>query len=145
MKYSNEIEINLPRKKVIELFDNPDNMAKWQEGFVSFEPLSGKPGKEGSTAKLKYKMGKREVEMVETITKRNLPDEFHGTYEAKNVYNEVNNIFIDQGDSTKWVSDNVFQFSGFMKLFAFFMPGAFKKQSLKYMKDFKSFAENDGA
>ena len=70
MKYSNEIEINLPRKKVVELFDNPDNMPKWQEGFVSFEPISGKPGEEGSKATLKYKMGKREVEMVETITKR---------------------------------------------------------------------------
>lgn len=143
MKYSNEIEINLPRKKVIELFDNTDNMAKWQEGFVSFVPINGKPGEEGSTAELKYKMGKREVEMIETIIKRNFPDEFHCTYEAKSVYNEVGNIFIDEGDSTRWVSDNVFQFSGFMKLFAFFMPGAFKKQSFKYMKDFKTFAEKE--
>ena len=143
MKYSNEIEINLPRKKVIELFDNPDNLPKWQEGFVSFEPISGKPGEEGAKAKLKYKMGKREVEMIETITKRNFPDEFHGTYEAKNVYNEVNNFFIAQKNSTNWISENIFKFTGFMKLFAFFMPGVFKKQSLKYMKDFKEFAEKE--
>ena len=141
MKYSNEIEINLPREKVIELFENTDNMAKWQDGFVSFEPINGKPGEEGSTAKLKYKMGKREVEMIETITKRDFPDEFHATYVAKNVYNEVNNYFIDKGETTKWITDNVFRFNGFMKLFAFFMPGAFKKQSLKYMNDFKEFAE----
>jgi len=143
MKYSSEIEINLTRKKVIELFDNPDNMPKWQEGFVSFEPISGEPGEEGATAKLKYKMGKREVEMIETITKRNLPEEFNGTYEAKNVYNVVNNVFVDQGENTTWISDNEFQFSGYMKLIAFFMPGAFKKQSMKSMKDFKIFAEKE--
>jgi len=143
MKYSNEIEINLQREKVIELFDNPDNMAKWQEGFISFEPINGQPGSEGAKTKLKYKMGKREVEMIETITKRNFPEEFHGTYEAKNVYNVVNNYFVDQGETTKWISDNEFRFSGFMKLIAFFMPGAFKKQSLKSMKDFKIFAEKE--
>ena len=144
MKYANEIEIKLPRQKVIELFDNPDNMPKWQEGFVSFEPQSGKPGEEGSTAKLNYKMGKREVEMIETITKRNLPDEFNGTYEAKGVFNIVNNSFIVlDKNKTKWVSENEFQFKGFMKIIAFLMPGAFKKQSFKYMKDFKKFAESE--
>lgn len=142
MKYSNEIEINLPRKTVVDLFDNPDNMPKWQEGFISFEPISGEPGKKGSKSKLKYKMGKREIEMVETITKNALPDEFNGTYEAKNVFNIISNKFIDQGNTTKWIAENEFQFSGFMKLMGLFMPGAFKKQSLKYMKDFKKFAES---
>lgn len=145
MKYANEIEIKLPRQRVIELFDNPDNMSKWQEGFVSFETLNGEPGQEGAKAKLKYKMGKREVEMIETITKRNLPDEFNGTYEAKNVFNIVSNKFIDLGNSTKWLSENKFRFNGFMRIIALFMPGAFEKQSLKYMKDFKKFAENEGA
>ena len=37
--------------------------------------------------------------------------------------------------------ENEFQFKGFMKLIGFFMPGAFEKQSFKYMKDFKAFAE----
>ena len=98
MKYTLEINIDLPRQKVIELFDDPDNMAKWQPGFVSFEHLHGKPGEEGASAKLKYKMGKREVEMIETITKRNLPDEFNGTYEAKGVFNIIRNRFIDNGN-----------------------------------------------
>ena len=141
MKYTTEIEIKLPRKRVIELFDDPDNLSKWQEGFVSFEPISGKAGEEGSRAKLKYKMGKREIEMIETITRRELPDIFNGTYEAKGVFNIIENQFVDNGDKTTWVSVNEFQFKGFMKLFAIFMPGAFKKQTLKYMQDFKKFAE----
>jgi len=41
------------------------------------------------------------------------------------------------------VSESEFEFAGFgMKLIGFLMPGAFKKQSLKYLTDFKDFAEN---
>ena len=142
MKYTTEIEINQPVNKVVELFDNPDNMKEWMEGLQSFETISGTPGEEGAKAKLKYKMGKREIEMIETITKRNLPDEFTGTYEAKGVFNIVKNRFIPIGDNkTKYVTEQEFQFSGFMKMMGMFMPGAFKKQSLKYMNAFKEFAE----
>jgi hypothetical protein len=89
MKYTTEVEINQPVQKVVELFDNPDNMKEWMEGLQSFETISGTPGHEGSKAKFIYKMGKREIEMIETITKRNLPKEFTGTYEAKGVFNTV--------------------------------------------------------
>lgn len=44
MKYELEITINLPRERVIELFDNPDNLKKWQEGLQSFSHRSGTPG-----------------------------------------------------------------------------------------------------
>lgn len=143
MKYTSEIEINQPIDKVIELFDNPDNMRKWMEGLQSFEHLSGKQGEVGAKSKLKFKMGKREIEMIETITVRNLPQEFSGTYEAKGVYNIVKNSFIKLSDSkTKYITENEFQFSGFMKIIAFLMPSAFKKQSYKYLLDFKNFAES---
>ena len=71
MKYTLSTTINLPRSKVIELFDNPDNMSKWQPELQSFEHISGEPGEPGAKSRLKYKMGKREVEMIETITARN--------------------------------------------------------------------------
>ena len=145
MKYSNEIEINLPLNKVIELFENPDNMKHWQPGLQSFEHISGTPGQVGAKSRLKYKMGKREIEMIETITKQNLPDEFAATYEAKGVYNLLFNKFIPVSENkTKWVSETEFKFSGFMKLIGFLMPGTFKKQSQKYLDDFKTFAEKQG-
>jgi hypothetical protein len=145
MKYSNEVEINLPIQRVIELFDNPDNLAKWQPGFISMEHLSGTPGQPGAKSKLKYKMGKREIEMIETITLRNLPEAFHGTYEAKGVYNIQQNYFTSiETNKTKWVSESEFKFSGFMKLIGWLMPGAFKKQSQQYLDRFKVFAEKEG-
>jgi uncharacterized membrane protein len=143
MKYSSEIEINRPIDRVIELFDNPDNMGKWMEGLQSFEPISGTPGQPDAKSRLKFKMGKREIEMIETITSRNLPDEFSGTYEAKGVYNIIKNRFVKLSDTkTKYITENEFRFNGFMKLIAFLMPGAFKKQSDKYLTDFKTFVES---
>lgn len=143
MKYTAEIEINKPIDTVIELFDNPDNMGKWMEGLQSFEHLSGTPGEPGAKSRLKFKMGKREIEMIETVTVRNLPDEFSGTYEAAGVFNIVKNKFEKITENkTKYFTENEFQFKGFMKIMAWIMPGAFKKQSMKYLKSFKQFAEN---
>jgi carbon monoxide dehydrogenase subunit G len=143
MKYNVEVIINLPREKVIELFDNPDNLKKWQPGLISFETIEGKPSEVGSIAKLKYKMGKKEIEMVETIILNNLPYEFSGTYETKGVFNIVKNYFIEiDQNSTRYLTEQEFQFKGYMKIIGFLMPGAFKKESMKYLNQFKTFAEN---
>ena len=145
MKYTNQIEIDLPRQRMIELFDNPENMKQWQPGLQSYEFISGKPGEEGSKMRLKYKMNNRDLEMIETIIKRDLPDEFSGTYEAKGVYNIVKNRFVSLGPNrTKWISETEFRFSGFMKILGFLFPGMFKKQSQKFMEMFKEFAEKQG-
>ena len=144
MKYSNEVIINLPLNRVIELFDSEENLFNWQPELISFEHVSGEKGEVGAKSKLRYKMGKREVEMIETITVKDLPKEFSGTYEAKGVWNEVKNYFevIDE-NTTRWHSDCHFEFSGFMKIMAFIMPGMFKKQSQKYLDQFKTFAEGE--
>ena len=143
MKYTTEIEIEKPIDRVIELFDNPDNLKKWMEGLQSFEHISGTPGEPGAKSRLFFKMGKREVEMIETLSVRNLPDEFSATYEAKGVFNIAKNKFVKLSETrTRYVSENEFQFKGFMKLFAFLIPGAFKKQSFKYLQHFKDFVES---
>ena len=145
MKYTNETVINLPVKRVIELFDNPGNLKKWMPGLLKFEPLNGTPGQPGAKSRLKFKMKNREVEMIETVTVRKLPEEFSGTYETKGIFNVVRNKFIPvDKNTTKYVSENEFQFSGMMKLFGLLMPGAFKKQSQEYLDLFKAFAEKEG-
>ncbi|GLU45606.1 hypothetical protein Musp01_32300 [Muricauda sp. NBRC 101325] len=122
---------------------NTENFKHWQRGLISYEMLSKNPGKEGAQLKLVYKMGNREITMVETIFKSNLPHEMHSSYDTKGVQNIQKNFFKDEDGKTRWVSESEFQFSGLgMKLMGFLMPGAFKKQSLKYMEDFKAFAED---
>lgn len=144
MKYSTEIIINLPRAEIIKKLDNPENMKHWQRGLVNYELLSGTIGQEGARMSLNYKLGKREMSLIETIIKRNFPEEFHTTYDTKGVHNIQKNYFkeVDE-NTTKWISESEFLFSGFMmKIMGFLMPSALKKQSRKYAEDFKAFAEN---
>ncbi len=144
MKYTCEIEINRPIEKVIALFDNPDNLKKWMEGLEHFEHLSGEMGQPGAKSRLKFKMGKREMEMIETITVRNLPEEFSGTYQMNGGFNIVKNKFsVVSENKTKYSTESEFQFKNIaMKLLSLLMPGLFKKQSMKYLESFKKFVES---
>ena len=142
MKYTSEIVVNLPRDRVIELFDDPDNLKEWQPGLQSFEHVSGEQGQPGAKSRLVFNEGGRRIEMIETISRRDLPEEFSGTYETKGAKNWITNRFFEDGpDRTRWVAANEFQFSGFMRVMAVFMRGAFPRQSLEFMELFKKFAE----
>lgn len=146
MMYTVEIEIDLPRDRVVELFDDPENLFKWQRKLLRFEHISGEPGQPGAKSALYYpspSRNKAEMRLVETIIDRDLPTRFDATYETRGVHNVVRNRFLElEGGRTKWESENEFRFSGLMKLVGFFMRSAFPKQSLKYMQDFRNFAEN---
>ena len=143
MKYTIETTIDLPRNEVIRKMDNVDNLKHWQRGLVGVEHISGTPGQTGAKMKLKYKFGKREMELIETITLSKFPEEFHATYDTKGMHNIQQNYFEETKDGkTIWRSVSEFEASSFMlKVMMFLMPGAFKKQSRKYMDDFTAFAE----
>ena len=144
MKYTTQIIINLPRKRVIELFDSMDNMYKWQPGLKNHEFVEGAPGEAGSKTRLVYDSRKGELAMLETIIKKNLPEEFHATYEARGVYNEMVNYFSEEGpDKTIWKTYSVFKFRGVMAIMARFMSLAFKKQTMVSMEQFKQFCEKE--
>ena len=143
MKYTCSIDIDKPVDELIELFDNPDNLSKWQPGLISYEHMSGTPGEPGSKARLHYKMNKRDVEMIETVISRS-HGEFTATYETNGVTNISKNSFEPINEHrTRLISEQEFKFSGFMKLMGWFMPGAFRKESEKYLHRFKEYAEND--
>ncbi len=144
MKFTCSVEIDQPIKRVIQLFDNPANMKEWQDGFVSMELLSGVRGKVGAKSRLLYKSGKHVVELIETIQVKNLPQEKTALYEHKHMVNIMSNYFTALGtDKTKWeVVIEYTKFIGFFpKLMALLMPGVFKKQTQKWLDQFKKFAE----
>jgi hypothetical protein len=142
MKYTIEIEIEQPRDVVSELIGDLETRKTWQPDLLEIEPLEGEPGREGSTALLKYRMGKAVLEMKETVEENRLPDRFSCTYQADKVWNRVENHFEDAANGgTLWRFTSEFRFSGFMKFMAMILPGMFRKQSLKYMTQFKDFAE----
>ena len=52
MKYKVEVIINIPRDKMLELFQDMKFMKKWQEGFESLTHLEGTPGEVGAISLL---------------------------------------------------------------------------------------------
>lgn len=146
MRYQLELDIDAPRQCVIDQFLEADNFLKWQPDIISLEPLSGEPRAIGSTTKQIYRMGKGELEMIETIVEPNPPFEFSATYEAGSVWNLVENQFVEAGESkTKWILESDFRSRGIMGLLAFVMPGMFKKQTMRHMNLFKDFVEAESA
>ena len=142
MKFKVTVNIERSRDQVIELFDSTENLKVWQPTLLSFEHVSGTPGQVGAKSVLTYKTGKRKTELVETITERDLPDRFSAIYEAKGIWNEINNAFTQtESGHTHWEMDCDFKCTGFMKLWMTLFPGMFKRQALKDMNRFKAFAE----
>lgn len=144
MKYTTEIKVDVPLNEFIKKIDNSDNLKHWQRGLVSVEHISGDPGRLGAKMKLNFKFGNRKMEIIETITKRNLPFQFHCNYKTKTMRNVQENYYEKTSDGlTKWTSKSEYiPLNLSMRLMLFFMPNTFKKQSQKYMQDFKNFAEN---
>ena len=143
MKYQTEIEIKIPRDQLVALYADRENYRHWQPSLVKIEQIKGDGFETGSQARLTVKMGKREMEMVETISRNELPERIDQVYETPGVYNKNENVFIAvDASKTRWVQENLFEFEKFpLKLMATFTPGMFKKQSQKYMADFKTYAE----
>jgi len=145
MRYSTEVIIDLPMDQVLPLFDNADNLSKWMKGLVYFETIEGEAGQVGAKSIMRFELGKRKMEMTETILKHDLPQEYLCSYEAPGTYNEVK-IHFEEIDKThtKYVAEHFFKFESWaMKLMGALMPGMFKKQSLQYSNDFKAFAEGE--
>ena len=144
MKYTSKIIVELPLDQFMEKMDNSENMKHWQKGLVNCEQLEGNPGEIGAKMKLGYKFKNREMELIETITHKKFPNELNVTYTTKGMKNHVENLFEQTPEGhTKWTSTSEFIPENFMmKLMTTFMKGAFRKQSMKYMMDFKNFAEN---
>ncbi|MFD2824334.1 SRPBCC family protein [Lacinutrix iliipiscaria] len=145
MTYTTEIIIELPLDDFIKKLNNAENMKHWQKGLVRYEYISGIPGELGSKMELFYKLGKREMNLTETIIYSKLPHELHMTYDTKGVHNIQKNYFESTPEGfTKWTSKNEFLPTTFtLRMMILLMPRAFKKQSMKYLLDFKNFAEND--
>ncbi|NNC94046.1 MAG: SRPBCC family protein [Chitinophagales bacterium] len=145
MKFTCSVEINDSRDKVVKLFKDPSNLKEWQEGFVSMDSIRGAVGEVGAKTKFVYDTSGGRIELIETIQKNDLPEEFVALYEAKQMTNTMANKFsIVNSDKTRWEAQiDYLSFNGFVpKLMAKFMPGMFKKQTQKWLDNFKEFAEN---
>lgn len=142
MKFHLETIVDIPFSRLITLFENPENLHKWQPNVISFKRLTGEIGQVGATSELHYDMIVKKIIMKETILERNLPDLFILRYDADGVNNTVTNNFKElPNNRTRWIMQNDFQFAGVMRFVAKPLKGIFKKQTELTMNRFKKFAE----
>ena len=99
-----------------------------------------------------FQSGQKNMELTETITRRE-PANLQGVSSDRVVYFEREivahgmwsaareRLSEDSPESTLWVSENEYRFTGLMRLAAPFMRAVFIKQSRRVMADFKAFAE----
>jgi len=130
----------------MRLFDNPKNLKEWQDGFISTTPISGKQGAKGSKSAIKIRAGKSIIEMTETILVKNLPDEMTALYEHKQTHNTATYRFKPVSPvSTQWTTEIHYTKYGdwTSRLIASVFPGIFRKQTQKWLENFKRFAERN--
>ncbi|HAA12691.1 MAG TPA: SRPBCC family protein [Cytophagales bacterium] len=142
MKYTVSVDIQAPRQQVVDRFQDPEDIKKWQPDFVGFKVLSGEPGQKGSKTELTHQMGRRRVVMEETILENQLPERFDAYYAAPGAKNWIENHFtaLDK-QTTRWVMHSEFKCSGFLRVMAALAPGMFRKQSQKTLDLFKTMME----
>jgi hypothetical protein len=146
MKFTCTVEVDISPEQAAALFTDKSTLKDWQNGFVSAEPLSGTEGAVGSKAKLTYDTGKHRMELLETVKVNDLPREFTALYEHEHMTNTMTNRFIPlAGGGTRVETDiHYIKFNGFMpKLMSFIMPGMFRKQTQKWLDEFKAFTEKN--
>lgn len=154
VKYTNSIEIALPRERVAQLLADPAHLPMWLRDLVVHEPLNGVHGELGTESRVVMRSGKQELECVETITRREPADlraipegtvvHFDREIVGAGMWSVVRDSLTEAGpEATLWESESEYRFSGLlMRLVALLMPGAFHKQSQRHMEDFKAFAEH---
>ncbi len=144
MKFNCSVTINKPRDFVVSKFSDPDCLVHWQDGFIGKKDLSGIPEKDGAVCELRYKMGRNELKLYETILRNKLPDSFYAEYECDPTKNTMLNTFtvIDENTTKYNVEVEYSKFNGFMlKLIKTIYPSMFKKQVQKWLNQFKQFVE----
>lgn len=153
MKYTDSLEIALPRKRVVLLLSDPELLPRWLRGLVRHEPLNGVHGQVGTESRVVLQMGQQQMECTETITRREPADlhrishddivQFDRAIVAPGMWSITRDRLSEVGpETTLWVSENEYRFSSSaMRLLAPVMRGAFRKQSRQHMEDFRKFAE----
>lgn len=144
MKHKAEIVIDADRDTVWKMFDNPENMARWQPTLKSFTHKSGRPGQPDAVAELIYDENGREITMTETITARREPEFLGGIYESNWGSVVIVNQFESLNDGgTRWVSNSNYVFRGFMKFLSLFVRKSICRRVETDMNRFKLMVETE--
>ena len=144
MKYTCTTEVPLKREDCIKLWLDESQYDKWQDGFQYKKWTKGIPNQKDSISNILFIQGKRKIELEELITENNLPSYIKGNYTHIHMTNTQKVSFEHISSQKTLVTTEVeyTEFKSFIpKMMAKFFPSLFKKQSQKWLDQFKSLAE----
>lgn len=143
--FTESVTIKASRDTVTELFDNPDYLAKRQPELLAFEPIEGIPGQPGARLEMVMRLAGREIRVVQTVQRRNLPHEFGEIYEVAGVWHRQSSRFQVLGEHlTRWEVDCEFRFTGWLKYVAWLGIPYLRWQIRNALQKFRNFAEASG-
>ncbi|MBL4585986.1 MAG: hypothetical protein JKX84_02865 [Flavobacteriales bacterium] len=142
MKFQSEIEIDRNIKDVSGVFGNAENTLKWLEGLHSAELISGIYGEVGAKCKVVFESAAGKMEMTETVTLRNLPEQYATTYEGVGYFSWSNHYFEEiDGNTTRYILEQEVELHGAFKAAGFLLKGTIRRQLEKTVVSFKRFTE----
>lgn len=146
MKFTCTVDVDVPRDFAAALFVDKANHHHWQPEFRSVESVSGAPDEPGTVTRMKYQSGNQKFDLIETVRVNQLPNEFLGEYETPGTcWNTMHSKFLSLSDrTTRYEAQIEYRFDTLMlKLMALFVPRLFKKQTQRYLDNFKRYAERE--
>lgn len=144
MKYTCTVEIPLERDECVRLWLDETKFEEWQEGFQYRNWKEGEANQVGSKSDILILQGKQKIELEETILENHLPEYILGKYVHRHMTNTQKTSFKALSPNSTLMTSEV-EYTAFHtfapKFFAWLFPGMFKKQSQKWLDQFKLMAE----
>ncbi|MAW60208.1 MAG: hypothetical protein CMJ94_05160 [Planctomycetes bacterium] len=138
-----EVRIDRPVAQVWTMFTDVELMPQWCKGFVSLETIEGEPETVGSKHRLLFQEGKRQIEMIETVTAFDPHERFAFEAATKGMSNTCEMRFSAEGDATVIRSTNCFYAGSFLfKLMMPMMRGAISKRITEDLERLKALVES---
>ena len=137
------IRTNATTEKVWDVFMNPDNLKFWLTDFISLTHTSGKVGEPGSTYKMKFKEGEKEIEVTEEVLKITPNKQYtfkmvHNSFESEN---EITlESFVEYTEFIQTIQFTPKEF--FMRLIMPLLKGVMKKRTESELIKLKELIES---
>lgn len=98
--YELEVKVERPRQEVFSIFNKPETMPHWIEGFKSMELLSGAQGKNGATYRMTVVNDGKEISVTQNVVKQIEAESCEYLVTDENMSNKVLITFEDEGAGT---------------------------------------------
>ena len=146
MKYTCTVKVPLDRDACIKLWMDESKFGLWQDGFKQRNWTEGEPNQPNSKSEILFVQGKRRMELSETILENKLPEYFLGKYDHIHMTNTQKTSFEIVSPTVTLIKSEV-EYTAFHsfapRVMAKLFPGMFRKQSQKWLDQFKSLAEKE--